>query len=54
MREDAVLQFLTRAGANWTVIETLIDEAALVEAEFGGQKFYMRRLKGTTNDSNRE
>jgi wyosine [tRNA(Phe)-imidazoG37] synthetase (radical SAM superfamily) len=44
MREDAVSEFLTRAKAGWTVIHTLIEQGQLVEMEYEGRKFYMRRL----------
>jgi len=46
MREEAVDQFLSKAGAGWEVIEKLIREGTLVELTYQGQKFYMRRLPG--------
>jgi wyosine [tRNA(Phe)-imidazoG37] synthetase (radical SAM superfamily) len=46
MREDAVSEFLTRAGADWPVIHRLIAQERLVETEYEGRKFYMRRLLG--------
>lgn len=44
MREDAVSEFLTRAKADWTAIHGLIEQEQLVEMQYEGQKFYMRRL----------
>jgi hypothetical protein len=45
MREDAVTAFLTRAGAGWGVIRQLVRQDRLVETEYGGHRFYLRRLK---------
>jgi len=45
MREDAVHTFLTKADANWRVIEELIHEEKLRELEYRGNTFYMRTLK---------
>lgn len=45
MREDAVSTFLTRAGANWAVVQRLVAEGEIVEAEHGGHTFYLRRLR---------
>lgn len=44
MRKDAVEEFLRKAKADWSVIEGLIKENKLIEIEYGGNKFYMRRL----------
>jgi wyosine [tRNA(Phe)-imidazoG37] synthetase (radical SAM superfamily) len=48
MREDAVRQFAARAGADWALVQTLIDRGQLVETAFDGWKFYVRKLKGIT------
>ncbi len=45
MREDAVSEFLNRAGADWPVIHRLIAQERLVETEYGGNRFYLRRLR---------
>jgi wyosine [tRNA(Phe)-imidazoG37] synthetase (radical SAM superfamily) len=45
MREDAVDEFLTRAGAGWSVIHRLIAQKRLVGMEYEGRKFYMRKLR---------
>jgi wyosine [tRNA(Phe)-imidazoG37] synthetase (radical SAM superfamily) len=44
MREDAVSAFLERAGAEWALIHQLVKEDKLIEAEYGGHKFYIRKL----------
>jgi len=44
MREDAVTEFLSKAKAEWSVIEKLIHAGVLVESEYGGKKFYARKL----------
>jgi len=45
MREDAVQVLLTRANANWSVIENLLHEEKLRELDYRGHTFYMRTLK---------
>lgn len=45
MREDAIAQFLQRAGSGWEVIARLIRDNKLVETAFQGKKFYLRKLK---------
>lgn len=44
MREDAVKDFLERANSDWLVIEKLIKQGKLVESEYEGHKFYIRKL----------
>lgn len=44
MREEAVGEFLTRAGSDWLVVHNLIAQGQLVEPEFEGRRFYMRRF----------
>jgi wyosine [tRNA(Phe)-imidazoG37] synthetase (radical SAM superfamily) len=44
MREEAVSEFLARARADWPVVYKLIEEDQLVETEYGGKGFYMRKL----------
>ncbi len=45
MREDAVEEFLRRAQADWALIDGLIDQGRLVDVEYEGKTFYMRRLR---------
>lgn len=44
MREEAVKDFLARAGADRSVIHRLIDRGQLIETKYKGRKFYMRKL----------
>ena len=43
MRKEAVEKFLEQAGKSWDVIQRLIDAGQLVETEYGGNRFYLRR-----------
>ena len=45
MREDAVDELLTRANADWSVIHDLIARRKLVETQYEGHRFYMRRTR---------
>jgi wyosine [tRNA(Phe)-imidazoG37] synthetase (radical SAM superfamily) len=44
MREDAVGEYLKKAGEDWGVVRRLIEESRLVETEFEGRKYYLRKL----------
>jgi wyosine [tRNA(Phe)-imidazoG37] synthetase (radical SAM superfamily) len=46
MREEAVSEFLARAGTSWPVVHGLIAQGQLVETEYKGRKFYVRKLYG--------
>jgi wyosine [tRNA(Phe)-imidazoG37] synthetase (radical SAM superfamily) len=46
MREEAVSEFLALAGADWPVVRKLIAQDQLIEMEYDGLKFYMRKLDG--------
>lgn len=46
MRKEAVEEFLKKACANWRVIEKLLEENKLIELEYEGNKYYMRKLPG--------
>jgi wyosine [tRNA(Phe)-imidazoG37] synthetase (radical SAM superfamily) len=52
MRKDAVQDFLQRAGAHWSIVESLIAEDQLSETEHHGQKFYKRKFpkQSTANE----
>ncbi|MDN5321215.1 MAG: hypothetical protein PWP49_1635 [Thermococcaceae archaeon] len=45
MREDALRELLKKANAGWDIVEKLIAEGKLIELEYEGKKFYMRKLK---------
>jgi wyosine [tRNA(Phe)-imidazoG37] synthetase (radical SAM superfamily) len=44
MREDAVSQFLVRAGATWAVIEQLVAQDRLAQVDYDGYRYYLRRF----------
>jgi wyosine [tRNA(Phe)-imidazoG37] synthetase (radical SAM superfamily) len=44
MREEGVDVLLSKAGENWDTVHRLIDDQKLVETEYQGKKFYMRKL----------
>ena len=44
MREDAVSEFLARAGADWLAVHRLIARGQLIEMAYEERKFYMRKL----------
>jgi len=46
MREDAIIEFLRKADADWQIIEDLMEKDELVELEYKGIKYYMRKLPG--------
>jgi len=46
MREEAVKEYLKKAGADWQVITDLIKKGSLIELEYQGKNFYMRKLPG--------
>ena len=43
MRESAVREFLKKAGTDGSVVHQLIAQGKLVEADYEGQKFYLRK-----------
>jgi hypothetical protein len=44
MREDGVEALVGRDGSSWEEVERLIREERLVELEYLGNRFYMRRI----------
>jgi wyosine [tRNA(Phe)-imidazoG37] synthetase (radical SAM superfamily) len=44
MRKDAVDQLLQKAGSNWSLVENLIRQDKLVEIQYDGRHFYLRRF----------
>ena len=44
MREDALKDFLGRANSDWSLIERLIKQGQLVELEYKGHRFYIRKF----------
>jgi len=44
MREEGVTELLSKADSNWDTVNRLIEEEKLVEIEYMGKKFYLRKL----------
>jgi wyosine [tRNA(Phe)-imidazoG37] synthetase (radical SAM superfamily) len=44
MRQDAVDAFLARAGSGWPTVHKLLARRQLIEVEYKGRRFYVRRL----------
>ena len=44
MREDAMCELLSSARQGWELVEKMMAQDKLVELDFDGQKFYMRKL----------
>ncbi len=44
MREDAITEFLDRNDEDWAVIDNLLARQLLIDLEYQGKKFYMRRF----------
>jgi len=45
MRTEAVEQLFATPGADWTVVENLLNDGSLCEAAYNGHKYYMRALR---------
>lgn len=44
MRAEAVRELLVRAGADWSAVDRLVGQDQLVETEYQGRTFYLRKL----------
>ena len=45
MGEDDVEGFLKRNDAEWNIVDELLEEKRLTTAEYGGKRFFMRKMK---------
>ena len=45
MGEDDVAGFLKRNRAEWNIVDELLEEKRLTTAEYGGKRFFMRKMK---------
>jgi wyosine [tRNA(Phe)-imidazoG37] synthetase (radical SAM superfamily) len=52
MRQEAVSDFLARAGADWSLVQRLIAQGQLVETAYAGRSFYMRKLSDPRGQHN--
>ncbi len=51
IREDGVRELLSKANANWSIIEKLLVQKKVIQTEYNGKKFYMRKLPTKTRDA---
>ncbi|KUK99375.1 MAG: Fe-S oxidoreductase, putative [Parcubacteria bacterium 32_520] len=49
MREEALRDFLKRAKSDWSIVQEMIEQGKLVESEYEGYKFYIRKIKKSEN-----
>ncbi len=49
MREEAIIDFLNKADADWSVIDQLISQGVLIKKAFQGKTFYARKLFASRN-----
>ncbi len=49
MRKDAVSALLLRAGAGWEVVDRLVSRGDLVQAQYRGHLFYLRKFPQKNN-----
>ncbi|MGE0084204.1 MAG: radical SAM protein [Desulfococcaceae bacterium] len=45
MRNDAVEEFLKRAGADWETVHQMVKNGLLIETEYGKNRFYLRKFR---------
>ena len=45
MREEAVSQFLDKAGCDWRFIQELLDQGMIKKVQYAGNRFYVRNIK---------
>ena len=49
MRKEAIEEFLKKANSEWHIIEELLHKKLLIELEYEGKLYYMRKLPSRTN-----
>jgi wyosine [tRNA(Phe)-imidazoG37] synthetase (radical SAM superfamily) len=49
MRKEAVRELLREAKTDWQIVEKLLREEKLVELEYEGNKYYVRKLNRSDN-----
>jgi len=45
MRENALRDCVLKAGADWSIIENLLDRKEIIKTEYKGEKFYLRKIQ---------
>jgi len=48
MREDGIKGLLRKANASWEVVEKPLDEGKLIELEYEGHRYHVRRRSSRT------
>jgi len=48
MREEGVEELLKKANSGWEIVKSLVHESKLVELEYEGKTFYLRKLPGVS------
>jgi wyosine [tRNA(Phe)-imidazoG37] synthetase (radical SAM superfamily) len=51
MRKEAVQKFLRKANADWQIIEKLLRENKIIELDYEGNTYYMRKLPSKSVNS---
>jgi len=51
IREDGLKELLSKANASWNIIEKLLTQRKVMQTEYNGKKFYMRKLPRKTQDA---
>lgn len=46
IREDGLMLWLDKAGADWSLVTQLLRDGTLVETQYNGRKFFLRNLHG--------
>jgi len=46
MREEAVARLLEKAGADWDVVQRLVEAGQIIKIAYDARTFYMRKLPG--------
>jgi hypothetical protein len=44
MREEALNKFLSQAEAGWSIIHKMIAQGQLIQINYDGKNYYIRRL----------
>jgi wyosine [tRNA(Phe)-imidazoG37] synthetase (radical SAM superfamily) len=44
IREDALQELLRKEGLDWSIVQDLIDRRQLLEVDYAGKKFFVKRL----------
>ncbi|HDJ04627.1 MAG TPA: radical SAM protein [Candidatus Bathyarchaeota archaeon] len=45
IREEGMRELLRRAGADWSVVERLLDKEKLLQLKYEGHRYYLRKFK---------